>query len=97
MNIGQRVELLESGGSIPGVPPGVYYIVARDINGRVAISSTPTGEPLVPTGQPIGTPSFRVIDDFDYAFPLEGSIWLELSLEEFLETNLTEYLTLELM
>lgn len=97
MNIGQKIELMKSGGSIPGIPSGFYYIVQKDANGRISISETQNGPPLIPTGQPIGSPSFRLVSDFEYAFPLENLVWLNLSLDEFLKTTRAAYLSLDLI
>lgn len=97
MNIGDKVKLLATGGSIPGIPPGIYFIVNKDINGRIAISATVNGTPLVPSGPIVGQPIFERLADFEYAFPLQEQSWLSLSLNDFLQLRITDYLQLDLL
>lgn len=87
--------LIELKGNIPGIPSGLYYIVDIRADGAIALSETLGGDPLVPTGPIVGTP--RLIDrDLRLAFPLDAIGWLDLTLERYLNTSLSEYLQLPL-
>lgn len=87
--------LIELKGNIPGIPSGLYYIVDIRTDGAIALSETLGGAPLVPTGPIVGTP--RLIDrDLRLAFPLDAIGWLDLTLEQYLNTSLSEYLQLPL-
>ena len=96
MNIGDKIELMTTGGSIPGILPGIYYIIDKNAAGRIAIASTPNGTPIKPTGPIVGSPVFQEVNDFEYAFPLQRKAWLNLSLEDYLSLGLNDYLNLDL-
>lgn len=88
--VGDRVELT-SDGTIPGIPPGTYYIVAKREDGAIAVSTTLGGVPLIPTGQIIGNPKF-LEKKIQLAFPLEYRGWLNTSLEKYLGLTTIDYL-----
>ena len=97
MEVGDKIRLMATGGTIPGITPGDYFVVAKDLSGRIAIAATADGNPLVPTGPTVGQPIFYRLADFEYAYPLQDNAWLRLSLEEYFNLSLTQYLSLELM
>lgn len=98
--VGDRVEVGAIGGSIPGIPPGRYWVVEIQIvsgSQQFRLSDTQGGPPLAVTGPIVGSPRVTTVrsQNPDLAFSQQKS-WLQLEQDDVVLIDLNRWLTTEL-
>lgn len=98
--VGDRVEVGAIGGSIPGIPPGRYWVVEVQLvsgSQQFRLSNTQGGTPLTVTGPIVGRPRITTVRSTNPNLTFaQQKPWLALQTEDWLLTDLDHWLTTEL-
>lgn len=97
--VGDRVEVGASGGTIPGIEPGRHWVTAvQTVDGiqQIQLSATQNGAAIAVTGAIVGQPRITTVVAKEPVLAFaQLKKWLETTSRNWVETSLNDWLILE--